>query len=140
MSVDMPKEWIRASKIDLESIKYIISVEHLTSIVAFHAQQSVEKALKALILSNALRIPKIHSLNKLFKLLEKDLTLDDFETIDMLDDLYIESRYPGEIGLLPYGQPTLQDAKEFYDFAMEIFKKVCTILEINEDELFESSS
>ena len=131
----MAQEWLKASKIDLDSIQYIIKVEHLTSVVAFHAQQSVEKALKALISSKEIRIPKIHSLNKLFKLIEKDLTVDGFEIIDMLDDLYIESRYPGEMGLLPYGQPTLDDAKEFYLFAMKIFKQVCEILEIDENKI-----
>jgi HEPN domain-containing protein len=46
MSIEMSKEWLKASKIDLDSIHYIIEVEHLTPVVAFHAQQSVEKALK----------------------------------------------------------------------------------------------
>ena len=129
MSIDMSKEWLKASKIDLDSIEYIIQAEHLTSVVAFHAQQSVEKSLKALLLSNAIRIPKIHSLNKLFKMVERDLTIDSFEIIDMLDDLYIESRYPGDMGLLPYGQPTIEDAHEFYHFAQDIFDKVSNILD-----------
>jgi len=52
-----------------------------------------------------------------------------------MDSLYIDSRYPGEMGLLPYGNPTLEDAKEFYDFALYIFNKVCSILEMNKDDL-----
>jgi HEPN domain-containing protein len=128
MSIKISKEWLKASKIDLDSIHYIINVEHLTPVVAFHAQQSVEKALKALLLFNDAKIPRIHSLNKLFKLVEEYLKVDGFELIDMLDDLYIESRYPGDMGLLPYGQPTLDDAKEFHSFAQEIFDKVNAIL------------
>jgi len=128
MSNSISKEWLKASKIDLDSISYIINVEHLTPVVAFHAQQSVEKALKALLASHNVQIPRVHSLNKLFKLVEDDFPLDDFQLIDMLDDLYIESRYPGDMGLLPYGQPTLNDAKEFYAFAQEIFDKIDTLL------------
>jgi len=30
------------------------------------------------------------------------------------------------MGLLPYGQPTLEDAKEFYEFALDIFNRVLT--------------
>ena len=125
----MSNEWLKASKIDLDSIEYIIHVEHLTPVVAFHAQQSVEKALKALLNQHNVKIPRIHSLNKLFKLVEDYLQIDGFQLIDMLDDLYIESRYPGDMGLLPYGQPRLQDAKEFYSFAKEIFEKVTMLLE-----------
>ena len=33
-------------------------------------------------------------------------------------DDYIDSRYPGDMGLLPYGKPTLEDAKEFHEFAL----------------------
>ncbi len=29
--MNMSKEWLKASKLDLENIKYIIEVEHLTS-------------------------------------------------------------------------------------------------------------
>jgi hypothetical protein len=39
-----------------------------------------------------------------------------------------ESRYPGELGLLPNGKPTLEDAREFHDFAAAIYndvKKYC---------------
>ncbi len=48
MSIILAKEWLRSSYVDLESIKYIIEVEHLTPVAAFHSQQSIEKSLKAL--------------------------------------------------------------------------------------------
>jgi len=129
MSEFMAKEWLKASKIDLDSIEYIIQAEHLTTVVAFHAQQSLEKALKALLISKDTTLPKIHALNKLFALVKDDLKVEGFEMIDMLDDLYIESRYPGDLGLLPYGQPTLEDAQEFYRFAQNIYKQVCRLLD-----------
>jgi hypothetical protein len=31
MKINMSKEWLKASKLDLENIKYIIEVKHLTS-------------------------------------------------------------------------------------------------------------
>jgi len=132
MSQFMAKEWLKASKIDLDSIGYIIQVEHLTTVVAFHAQQSVEKALKALIVSKDITVPKIHALNKLFALVKDDLKVEGFEMIDMLDDLYIESRYPGDLGLLPHGQPTLDDTQELYAFAKNIYAQVAKLLNIQE--------
>ena len=70
--------------------------------------------------------------NQLVKLYEKvSFTLDslDEEIMSILDGLYIESRYPGDMGLLPHGKPTLHDAKEFYDFANGVFDNVCNVLD-----------
>jgi hypothetical protein len=32
----------------------------------------------------------------------------------------VDSRYPGDLGLLPDGKPTINEAKIFYDFARDI--------------------
>ncbi|GAK56591.1 HEPN domain protein [Candidatus Vecturithrix granuli] len=73
--------------------------------------------------------PKTHDLSKLLQLLPSSETLDiDEETLLKINELDIDSRYPGEFGLLPYGKPTLADAREFYQFAQEIYTTVCTRL------------
>ena len=41
-----------------------------------------------------------------------------------LDSLYIEARYPGELGLLPDGRPTIDDARRFYEYAKWVFETV----------------
>jgi HEPN domain-containing protein len=46
------------------------------------------------------------------------------------DDLYIEARYPGDLGLLPDGKPDRKDAKEFYEFAKKILDEVCHFIGI----------
>jgi HEPN domain-containing protein len=122
------KEWLKASKDDLLTIEEIIDNPHLTHIVAFHAQQCVEKAMKAIIEENEIDIPKIHKLLKLYDKVSFSLDGLDEELMSVLDGLYIESRYPGDMGLLPHGKPTSADAKEFYDFANNILDKVCGIL------------
>jgi HEPN domain-containing protein len=48
----------------------------------------------------------------------------DLATLTDLDDLYIESRYPGELGLLPGGRPTVADAQEFFNVAQDIYHQV----------------
>jgi HEPN domain-containing protein len=37
--------------------------------------------------------------------------------IKRLDEVYISARYPSDLGLLPSGKPSIQDAKELYEFA-----------------------
>jgi len=43
------QEWLNGSRDDLDVIQQIATVGHLTNMVAFHAQQAVEKALKAIL-------------------------------------------------------------------------------------------
>ena len=130
MKINMSKEWLKASRLDLENIKYIIEVEHLTSVVAFHAQQSIEKSFKAVIEYQNKKIPKQHDLLKLKNIMDGVLNVDD-DILDSLNTLYIDSRYPGDLGLLPYGEPTIKDAKEFYSLALKVFEDVANMLDVD---------
>ena len=133
MSLDIKKEWLKASKLDLESISYILEVEHLTTIVAFHAQQAIEKSFKAIIEKVDKKIPKQHDLIKLKALFEDIYPIEaDENVLDTLNQLYIESRYPGDLGLLPYGKPSIEDAKIFYQLAKDIFGQTCNLLNIKD--------
>jgi len=133
--MSLSKEWIKTSYLDIESMRYILDVEHLSPVTAFHAQQSIEKSFKAVMIKNNIKIPKQHDLLRLHNLIQNNITIDNYDLLDVLNELYIDSRYPGEMGLLPNGKPTLEDAKEFYEFALDIFNRVCKLLEINPEEL-----
>jgi len=128
------EEWIKAANDDLILLNDIIENKNITHLIAFHSQQVVEKTLKAYIEYKHDRVPKIHKLQSLVDMIDLDFQKDD-DLIQVLDTLYIESRYPGDMGLLPYGKPTLKDAKEFYEFAQEVFNKVCKILNLSIKEL-----
>ena len=129
------REWLKASNDDLLTISKLLNDAHLTHIVAFHAQQSIEKSFKALLEELELEIPKIHKLKKLYKqYFVEDFSCDE-DLLSILDDLYIESRYPGDLGLLPDGKPTLENAMEFYRLADELFTLVCDKVEISKEEL-----
>ena len=130
MNQNNAKEWLEAAKLDLESIKYLIVSEYLTPVVAFHAQQVIEKALKSLLEFKQIRIPKIHKLQTLIDLTELSCEPNEEDLLIMLDDLYIDARYPGDFGLLPDGKPTLQDAEAFYLFAKKIYKEISTVIGI----------
>jgi HEPN domain-containing protein len=60
------KEWFESAESDLLLIHEIHSNENLTHLVAFHAQQAVEKAFKALIEEFDLGFIKTHSLEMLY--------------------------------------------------------------------------
>jgi HEPN domain-containing protein len=118
-------EWLAAASLDLETITAIIDNDNLSGIVAFHAQQAMEKTLKAVLEETRVEFPKVHKLQTLFALLPEKFRQDyDLVLIKTLDGLYIEARYPGELGLLPNGKPSLDDAKKFFAYAQEFHARM----------------
>ena len=129
------KEWLKAAHDDILVIEKIYKDELLSHMVAFHSQQCIEKSFKAILEENEIEFPKIHKLRKLQSMLPIDIVIQDAFTVKVLDELYIDSRYPGAMGLLPHGKPTLEDARKFYEFAQDIFNQVCKLLDIDPDEV-----
>jgi HEPN domain-containing protein len=95
-------EWLTAADDDLSAMKLIITDTGLTHIVAFHAQQAIEKTLKSVIEEFELGNHKSHSIKTLIGIISDhiDIKIEE-EIIAALESLYIESRYPGSLGLLP---------------------------------------
>jgi len=128
------REWLDRAKDDLLAADLLLSQPELTNMVAFHAQQAVEKSLKASLEEADIATVKTHSLARLYSLLKPHLSLSfNQDMLDRLDAVYIESRYPGEMGLLPYGKPTQKEAKQFYDFAQQFYEQIQAALETDED-------
>jgi HEPN domain-containing protein len=118
-------EWLQSAEMDLETLAHISQLEHLTPVAAFHAQQCVEKCLKAVLEENSQKVLKEHSTLRLYGLVKKFIRLDiDTAILTDLDTLYIDARYPGEFGLLPSGRPTLADVKQLSDLAKNIHDQV----------------
>ena len=98
--------------------------------VAFHAQQAIEKSLKAIIDEFDLGFVKIHQIERLLEIVKDHVEANiDHEIVQILDSLYIESRYPVDIGLLPDRKPTEEDADKFFEFAILIYRAVKKKLE-----------
>ena len=124
------KAWLERAWDDLEAIKQLRKNEHLTNVVSFHAQQTVEKSLKAVIEELEIGFVKTHNLPRLYELVKPHYDLiQDIDMLDQLDAVYTESRYPNEMGLLPYGKPTIEEAHIFYNFAKNIYEQIKAKLE-----------
>ncbi|MHC6203066.1 HEPN domain-containing protein [Breznakiellaceae bacterium SP9] len=68
---------------------------------------------------------KIHNLPKLYGMVKeiKDLKIDEY-LLARVDDTYVEDRYPSDLGILPDGIPTPEEAHEFLQFAKDIEAKI----------------
>jgi HEPN domain-containing protein len=123
-------QWLESAEMDLASVEQIIRREDLTPVVAFHCQQCVEKCFKAVLEEHATKVPKGHSTLKLYGRVADLARLDvDAQILTDLDGLYLESRYPGELGLLPNGKPTRADAEQFHRCAQNVYEQVKRILD-----------
>jgi HEPN domain-containing protein len=131
-------EWLTFAQKDLVNCERILDDAFLTNIVAFHAQQAIEKSLKAIIEEYELGFIRTHDLIRLSAIVRPHITFDlDEDMIATINEVYIDSRYPGEFGVLPHGNPTREDAERFYRFAQNVFDQICVLLERGGQDLGE---
>jgi len=117
------KSWFEAAKSDLIVIEEIVDREDVAHMVAFHSQQAIEKSYKGALEEYDQLIPKTNNTITLSKKVEKIIEIEiDEDLIDQLNDLYIDSRYPTDIGFLPEGKPSLEKAKMFYKYASKTYE------------------
>ena len=120
------EEWLKFAEKDMLTVSEIIGIPELTNIAAFHCQQAIEKYFKAFILENEKPLVKIHNLLTLYGIIKEIMDFGfDEDLLATLNDIYLESRYPGEIGLLDDGSmPSIEQINQFFEFAQEIEKKI----------------
>ena len=122
---DITKSMLQFAKQDLLAAEKLSDHEMLGNMVLFHCQQSIEKLLKAHLEENDIKIPKIHNLIRLYNLLTEIIKKNyDFviELLEELDSVYIDSRYPGDVGLLPSGMPSDARVSSIFIRTKEVFK------------------
>jgi HEPN domain-containing protein len=118
------KNWITLAEDDLLAAKTLAGEDRLTNLVSFHCQQCLEKCFKAIIEEKDKPSIKSHDLLRLQ--LNAGVKLSEPETImlGIINEVYIDSRYPGELGLLPNGKPTLSEAEAFIQLSDNILLRL----------------
>lgn len=126
----MPREWLRAASDDIEAAQKLVKDENLTNITSFHCQQAIEKSFKAILEKHSAKIEKTHNLEKLYDKVSKFHKIElDENLLLIINEMYIESRYPIDLGLLPDGKPPVSQVEEFINFARFIYSSVKTYIE-----------
>ena len=88
------KGWWKKAKQDFETAKYLFNGKKYED-AAFFCQQSIEKALKSLIIQKTNEFPKVHDLTFLAKLIDSPQHI--IELCAKLNSAYITSRYPDSL-------------------------------------------
>lgn len=104
-------EWLRQADEELRTAQYLAGGNFYRS-ACYHAEQAIEKFLKAHLIAKGWDLEKTHSIRRLLVIAEDNRLKFDLEESDIvfMDSIY-RGRYPGEAGLLPHGEPDREDAE-----------------------------
>jgi HEPN domain-containing protein len=119
---ELAREWLKKADNDLITAQHTLRLKDgPTDTVCFHAQQVVEKGLKALLTYHARSFVKIHNLVLLLDMLT-DLypILDRYREPSALLSAYaVETRYPGD-----YVEPDRDEAIAAVEVAEDLLKTI----------------
>ncbi|GAB6163992.1 HEPN domain-containing protein [Desulfothermus naphthae] len=118
------KARLRFAEDDLKLAKLAYK-ERIYHLSCFHAQQCVEKSIKALFYFYDEVPPRTHSIAKLISLLPAEHPFVNKDIFLKFDIYYIPTRYPDTLpGMLPEGLPGREDSEEAIKLAEALFNKI----------------
>ena len=119
---EIAEKWLKKALADLRVAEKLCEISEEPWIIVFHAQQAVEKALKAYLVLHNKHFGKTHNLSQLIDLCaeidQEFQQLHELE-VDQLYPLAIEARYP-DTGI----EVAMDEARE----AIEKAKKAITFI------------
>lgn len=117
--IELVNKWVMKAERDFITAEKLMEAgEVITDTACFHAQQSIEKYLKAFLIYHQVPFGRTHDLIFLVqKCKDIDSDFEKFSTpkIDRLTDYAVEVRYPNEFYI-----PSIKEARESYQIANEI--------------------
>jgi len=135
----IPELWLQYASDDFISAQVLLKAK-IYNMVCFHSQQVSEKLFKSLIATYNKEIPRTHNLIRLHKICEDlcgiKLKIDE-EALLFLNDVYIESRYPADFGMLPSGQSGEEEAIKSYSYAKKVDALLRPLVKTNIDRFSE---
>lgn len=124
------KDWLSFANEDIAMVKLAME-DQIYNQVCFHAQQVVEKSLKAFLKAKKGTVPKVHNLIELFNLcLNMESKFESIrEACEYLNRFYAPTRYPDAFpGSLKERLPNVDEAKSAERHCLEVNKTVVKIL------------
>ena len=120
------REWVVKAENDLTTARHTLTLEDdcPTDTVCFHAQQCVEKYIKALLVLRQIPFSKTHNISELLHMLPAkfhNLLLPPERTL--LTNYAVVTRYPGG-----YGEIALSDARKAVRIAVRVRKAIRAFL------------
>lgn len=125
MPMIVDKKWAKFAEEDYRLVLFLRNeTTQFYGAICFHSQQFIEKIMKGVLEGAGDIPPRTHDINALARRLAKEnsavpLTEDE---ILLLSSVYIDTRYPPDVGLLPNGAPTKKDVDSVINSVLKIEK------------------
>jgi HEPN domain-containing protein len=126
-SAIVAREWMAKADNDLKNAAHTLKLGDRcpTDTVCFHAQQCVEKYLKAFLVILEIEFPRTHDIETLVSLTPKSIRLSlPVDEQRRLTEYATAMRYPG-----PYEPISLSEAKQAVKLARQVKLKIQKLLE-----------
>jgi HEPN domain-containing protein len=125
-SAAIAREWIIKAENDLKTASYILKMSRgcPTDTVCFHAQQCVEKYIKAFLVVKGIDFPRTHDIEHLVSLLPENIWLRlSIEEQRRLTAYATVTRYPGDYEPIP-----LTEAQQIVKLTRRVRKEMRELL------------
>lgn len=122
-SIELALLWLKKADHDLITARQTLALpDGPTDTPCFHAQQAVEKALKALLTVRQITFPKIHDLVRLLDIITPTFpAMESYrEAFSELSEYSVEVRYPDD-----WFEPSRDDAEKALLVAEKIVAIIC---------------
>lgn len=130
---ELTSGWLDSARGDLAAARHLLEEDDffIYRIPAFHAQQAVEKVIKALLTRLQIDFPRTHDVQRLQRLLPPSVSrLGSLTGLDVLSGYAVDSRYPDQMP----EHVTEDEARHAVALAEEAWKAAVTdLLELGID-------
>ncbi|MFA5455821.1 MAG: HEPN domain-containing protein [Sulfurimonas sp.] len=133
MNEQAARDWLTKAWHHFSSGKLLYEAHHYTDVIAVDLHYAAEIILKSFMAYENKKIQKIHDLNEL-SLLTKDylsFTTEEQELMAIITKYHIKGSYPTRDRRMP----PREEIKKALDFTYGLFNQVCTLLNINPEEV-----
>ena len=121
---------MKQAKDELDMASYLLRGGYYKG-SCYHAQQSMEKSIKACLLAKGWELEKIHNVERLLSIAgDFGISINVSEDDAIFIDSIYRGRYPAEAGLLPLGEPSDSDAKRALCIADNTYNSIQTIIQL----------
>lgn len=133
MNEPAAKEWLNKAWHHLSSGQILYKANHYTDVIAIDLHYAAEVSLKAFLAYTNKKILKTHNLLELHAHIIDCIDFDEDakEMLRLISTYHIKGSYPTRDRRMP----PREEIKNVIDFTSNLFNQVCTILNIDPEEV-----
>ena len=133
MNETLGVEWLNKAYHHLGSAKILYEAKHFTDVIGVDLHYAIEVTLKSMLAYENKKIVKTHDLIELSLLIEDKINFnkEELRLLAIVTTYHIRGSYPPKDRKLP----SYEEIGIVLNFSIELFSKVCTILNIKEEKV-----